>query len=58
MSLAGDCGGRESHASRAGGGEGWELYNEVQCIVGNGHVGTPCGQTDRQKHATENITLP
>ena len=28
----------------------WELYNEVQCIMGIGHIGTPLlnRQTDRQ----------
>ena len=29
------------------------LYGEVQCIIGNGHMGSPCGQTD----TTENITF-
>ena len=24
------------------------LYSEVQCIMGNGHMGTPCGQNDGQ----------
>ena len=24
------------------------LYAEVQCIMGNGHIGIPCEQTDRQ----------
>ena len=33
-------------------GEGG-LYSEVQCIMGNGHMGSPCGQTD----ARENITF-
>ena len=31
-------------------GLGWGggLYNEVQCIMGNGHMGpSPCGETDR-----------
>ena len=35
-------------------GCGVALYNEVQFIMGNGHIGSPCGQTDR----TENITFP
>ena len=30
------------------------LYSEVQCIMGNGHIGPPCGQTQ----TTENITFP
>ena len=33
------------------------LYGEVQCILGNGHMGTP-EQTDRQTETTENITFP
>ena len=24
------------------------LYSQVQCIMGNGHMGTPCKQADRQ----------
>ena len=32
--------------------EGWALYSEVQCIMGNGHMG-PYGQTD----TCENITF-
>ena len=28
-------------------------YNEVQCIMDNGHMGTPCEQTD----TTDNITF-
>ena len=27
---------------------GWVLYIEVQCIMGNGHMGTRSGQNDRQ----------
>ena len=23
-----------------------DLYNKVQCIMGNGHMGAPCGQTE------------
>ena len=30
------------------------LYSEVECIMGNGDMGTPCEQTD----TTENITFP
>ena len=30
------------------------LYNEVQCIMSNGHM----GQNDRQTDITENITFP
>ena len=38
-----------------GGGKAGALYNEVQCILGNGHMGPHlCEQTDR----TENITFP
>ena len=35
--------------SYLGGGHccGWTLYSEVQCIMGNGHMGPPHGQTDR-----------
>ena len=35
-------------------GCGLALYHEVQCIMGNGHIWSPCGQTD----TTENITFP
>ena len=28
----------------------------VQCMMGTGHMGSPCGQTDR--HMTENLTFP
>ena len=30
------------------------LYSEVQCIMGNGHIESPHGQTDRD----DNITFP
>ena len=30
------------------------LYREVQCVMGNGHLGPPGGQTD----TTEKITFP
>ena len=33
----------------AGDGFGGRLYCEIQCIIGNGHKGPPCEQTDRQK---------
>ena len=33
---------------------GWSLYGEVQGIMGNGHMGQTCGQTDMP----ENITFP
>ena len=33
------------------------LYGEVQGIMGNGHMGTPCEQMDWQTHTTENITF-
>ena len=33
---------------------GGGLYSEFQCIMGNGHMGTPRVQTDM----TENITFP
>ena len=32
----------------------WELYTEVQDIMGYDHWNLPCGQT----HTTENITYP
>ena len=28
------------------------LYSEVQCIIGNGHIGTPCRQTDMYESIT------
>ena len=34
------------------------MYSEVQCIMGNGHMGHPCGQTEWQTHVTENIAFP
>ena len=33
------------------------LYSEVQCIMGNGHMGHLPGQNDRQTDTTENITF-
>ena len=33
---------------------GGGLYSEVQCIMGNGHIGTPYEQTD----TSENIIFP
>ena len=42
-------------------GQGWSwgwLYSELQCTMGNGHMGTPRGETESQKHTTENITFP
>ena len=39
---------------------GWPgafLYREVKYIMDNDHIATPCGQTDWQKHTTENISL-
>ena len=35
------------HQTRAGLGE--SLYREVQGTMGNSHIGTPCGQTDRHE---------
>ena len=32
---------------QAGGGGVGSLYGEVQCIMGNGHMGLPCRQNDR-----------
>ena len=32
-----------------------KAHSEIQCIIGNGHMGTPCEQTDRQ---TQIKTLP
>ena len=32
----------------AWGQAGGSLYDEVQCSVGNGHMGSPCGQNDEQ----------
>ena len=37
---------------------GGSMYSEVQCIMGNGHMGHPCGQTEWQTHMTENIAFP
>ena len=37
---------------------GMVLYSEVQCIMGNGHMGsTANGQTDTQTDTCENITF-
>ena len=40
----------------AGPGRSWPGLGEVQCIMGNGHMGPPfpCEQTDM----TKNITFP
>ena len=43
-----------SRLGGTGGRAGWALYSEVWCIMGNGHMGSPRGQTD----TTENITFP
>ena len=32
---------------------GQDLYTEVQCIMGNGYMGIPCGLTD-----AHDITIP
>ena len=34
------------------------MRSEVQCIMGNGHVGPTHEQTEIQTHMTENITFP
>ena len=36
----------------------WDLYSEVHCIMGNGHIGTPPPHINRQtdRHS-ENITF-
>ena len=41
-------------------GEQGALYSEVQCIMGNGHMGIRPHCTDRlpDTHTTENITMP
>ena len=36
------------------GGWEWALYSEVQCIMGNDHMGTP---VNRQTDTTKNITF-
>ena len=48
----GTCISSDDHQMSLSGG----LYSEVQCIMGNGHMGTPpsCEQT----YACENITFP
>ena len=33
------------------------VYIDVQCIIGNGHMGTP-SPVDRQTDTCENITFP
>ena len=38
-------------------GDRGSLYSQVQSIMGNGPMGTPCGQTEWQTHTTENITF-
>ena len=61
----GCAGGREGPGSEPGPGlrgvpflMSWKgagaLYSEVQCIMGNGHMESPHGQTD----SNENITFP
>ena len=40
-------------------GQEGSLHSEVQCIIGNGHMGTPTlPLVDRQTYMSENITLP
>ena len=34
------------------------LWSEVQCIMANGHMGTPCLPGNRQIYTSENITSP
>ena len=51
------------HVSCLAGGTGAEpgggsMYTEVQCTMGNGHMGHSCGQTEWQTHMTENIAFP
>ena len=48
----GDVGEGRSNVQRGGGRgrTGGGLYSEVQCILGNGHIGIPCGQTQTQTH--------
>ena len=43
-----------SEVSCPGGQARGSLYGEVQCNMANGHIGTPCEETD----TTENITFP
>ena len=54
--------GSGSHVYCPGGGRvGGPLpmtHSEVQCIVGNGHMGPTHGHTELQTHMTENITFP
>ena len=39
-----------SNVQRGGQGWGWRgLCSEVQCIMGNGHTGTPWEQTNRHE---------
>ena len=41
-------------------GRGGSQYGDVQCIMGNGHMGNyplPCEQKDWQTHMTETITF-
>ena len=38
-------------------GQWGSVYSEVQCIMGNGHMGTP-PWTHTHKHTCENITFP
>ena len=38
-------------------GRGECLYSEVQCVIGNGHIGPPHGQNDWQTDTYENITF-
>ena len=43
MSLYGKAGGSVQGLGQAG-----HLYGEVQCIMGNGQMGSPVGETDGQ----------
>ena len=55
MSLAVGLGpGGPRGTGEAGAGR---LYSEVQCIMGNGYMGT-LPSVDRQTHTSENITFP
>ena len=34
------------------------VYDKVECLMGNGHMGPPQPLTDRQTHTIENVTFP
>ena len=38
--------------------QGGSLYGELQCITGNGHMGTDVPSRQTHTHTTENITFP